>query len=125
MRASERFPDLGIWTRGVLARCITTQLVRMTSRGAGSEGSRPLTDREKEIARRVRRALHLPSSMSEREVAQRFRGSVAWRRARLGRTGEELRGRLAEAFRPVWSRVRSRTRPLLRRAKRLWTRFWR
>ncbi len=33
--------------------------------------------------------------MSEQEVAQRFRGSVAWRRARLGLTGENLRGWLA------------------------------
>jgi len=56
----------------------------MRPRGSGSEGARPLTDREEEIARRVRQALHLPSSMSEQEVAQRFRGSVAWRRARLG-----------------------------------------
>ena len=86
----------------------------MTSRGSGSEGSRPLTDREEEIARRVRRALHLPSSMSEREVAQRFRGSVAWRRARLGRTGEELRDGLADAL-----------RPLVHRLTALWKRFWR
>ena len=63
--------------------------------------------------------------MSAQEVAQRFRGSVAWRRARLGLMGEELRGRFAEALRPVWLRMRSRTRPLLRRVKRLWTRFWR
>ncbi|MEF8866422.1 MAG: hypothetical protein V5A20_11735, partial [Salinibacter sp.] len=74
----------------------------MRPRGSGSEGARPLTDREEEIARRVRQALHLPSSMSEQEVAQRFRGSVAWRRARLGLTGENLRGWLANAIRPVW-----------------------
>jgi len=51
--------------------------------------------------------------MSEREVAQRFRGSVAWRRARLGLTGEELRDGLADAV-----------RPLARRAAALWKRFW-
>jgi len=85
----------------------------MTPRDSGADGPRSLTDREGEIARRVRRALHLSSSMSEQEVAQRFRGSVAWRRARLGRTGEELCDWLAGVV-----------RPLLRRAAALSKRLW-
>lgn len=103
----------------------TLQNGSMRPRGSGSEGARPLTDREEEIARRVRQALHLPSSMSEQEVAQRFRGSVAWRRARLGLTGENLRGWLANAIRPVWGRARDSTRPLARSVRRLWRSLWR
>ncbi len=92
---------------------------------SGPNGPRSLTDREAKVARRVRRALYLPESMSEEEVARQFRDSVAWRRARLVLAGEELRGRLVEALGPLASRMRSRTRPLRRRAKQLWTRFWR
>jgi hypothetical protein len=62
--------------------------------------------------------------MSEEEVACRLRGSVAWRRARMGLLGEEVREGLTEALRPVWARVRRRTQPLARRAERMWARLW-
>jgi len=49
---------------------------------------------------------------------------VAWRRARMGLVGEEVREGLADALRPVWSRVRHGTRPLVRGARQLWARLW-
>jgi len=88
------------------------------------EGSPSLTDREEEIARRVRRALHLSASMSEREVARQFWGSVAWRRARMGLVGEEVRDRLAEVLRPMWAQARRRTSALAPCVARFWARLW-
>ncbi|WP_251952747.1 hypothetical protein [Salinibacter ruber] len=91
---------------------------------SGPNGPRSLTDREAKVARRVRRALYLPESMSEEEVARQFRDSVAWRRARLVLAGEELRGRLAEALGPLASRMRGHARSLFRRARGVWGRLW-
>ncbi|WP_157942183.1 hypothetical protein [Salinibacter altiplanensis] len=96
----------------------------MRPRPSDPNGRRSLTDREAKVARRVRRSLHLQASMSEQEVAQQFRGSVAWRRARLSLAGEELRGRLADAFGPLASRLRGHVRPFRRRAEGLWNRIW-
>lgn len=87
------------------------------------DGSSSLTDREEEIARRVRRALHLSASMPEEEVAQQFRGSVAWRRARMGIMGEEIRDGVTEALRPALSRMRTRLCALVRRIRALWAQF--
>jgi hypothetical protein len=85
----------------------------MTKRSGSSSHHRSstLTDREQEIAERVRRALHLSPSMSLEEVAEQFRHSAAWRRERLGLMGEELRDGLWRATRPLlrslWERVRA------------------
>jgi len=62
--------------------------------------------------------------MSEEEVACQLRGSVAWRRARMGLLGEEVRKGLTEALRPGWAQVRRRVQPLVRRAERMWARLW-
>jgi hypothetical protein len=72
------------------------------------ENSR-LTEREQKIARRVRQSLHLSASMSVDEVARQFRGSVAWRRERLGLAGEELRERLSRAGRGLLRALRDWT----------------
>jgi hypothetical protein len=85
----------------------------MPKRPRSSSPDRPstLTDREQEIAERVRRALHLSPSMSLDEVAEQFRHSAAWRRERLGLVGEELRDGVWRATRPLlrslWGRVRA------------------
>jgi|GEM_PF-3506172 hypothetical protein len=92
---------------------------------SGPNGPRSLTDREAKVARRVRRALYLPESMSEEEVARQFRDSVAWRRARLVLAGEELRGRLTEILSPLASRFKGHARRLVRHGGRLWTDLWR
>lgn len=97
----------------------------MQSQPLPSESDRFLTDRERDIARRVRRSLHLPSTMTEEAVAQQFRGSVAWRRARMKRTAEELWEGLRIAIRPVQARLRDRMQPLVRRIVLLWKRLWR
>lgn len=71
------------------------------------EESSRLTDREQEIARRVRESLHLSASMSVDEVAQQFRDSVAWRRERLSLAGEKLREKLSRAGRFLLRKLRS------------------
>ncbi|WP_263785101.1 hypothetical protein [Salinibacter grassmerensis] len=95
----------------------------MRPRPSGPNGPRPLTDREAEIARRVRRSLHLPTTMSEEEVAKQFRDSVAWRRARLMLASEELRRRLGDALGPLASWMRGQAQSLLSRAQRAWRQF--
>lgn len=85
----------------------------MNRSGASSpvEETSDLTDREQEIARRVRQSLHLSPSMSVDDVARQFRDSVAWRRERLGLAGEELRERLSNSIYPplsrLWGRIRT------------------
>lgn len=84
------------------------------SRSSSHERPSTLTDREQEIAERVRRTLRLSSSMSLDEVAEQFRHSAAWRRERLGLMGEELRDGLWQATRPL-------LRSLWRRMQAGWT----
>ena len=100
----------------------TTPLV-MRPRSSGPNGPRPLTDREAKVARRVRRSLYLPESMSEEEVARQFRDSVAWRRARLMLAGEELRSRLADALGPLASWLRGYAQSVFHRVRGVWRRL--
>jgi len=79
-----------------------------------------LSDREKKVARQVRRSLHLSASMSEREVARHFQGSMAWRRARLGLAGEELREGITGTLWPAVSRLQTYMRSLIHRIDEVW-----
>lgn len=77
----------------------------------------PLNDRERKIARRVRKTLHLSPSMTEAEVAEELRGSVAWRRERMRLAGEEVRNALSEQLGAAWARGRDAAQRLLRRVR--------
>lgn len=85
---------------------------------------RSLSEREREIARRVRRALHLPASMSEEEVANELYDTFAWKRERIGLAREEARRALADATRPAFMWARERATRLIRSVWRRWRRFW-
>ena len=72
-----------------------------------SDASDSLSERERKVARRVRRALHLSPSMSEEEVAAEFYGSFVWRRERMAMTSAALRASISEAFASAWARLRA------------------
>jgi hypothetical protein len=59
-----------------------------------------MTDRERRIARRVRKTLHL-QSMTEQEIVRELRGSYAWRRERFRLAREEMGEALWDALQPV------------------------
>lgn len=69
--------------------------------------SHSLSERERKVARRVRRALHLSPSMSEEEVAAELYGTFVWRRERMMMTSADLRSSLSKACASVWTRLRS------------------
>ncbi|MFP4228102.1 MAG: hypothetical protein ACLFTE_04650 [Salinivenus sp.] len=76
--------------------------------------SRSLTERERTVARRVRRALHLSPTMSEEEVADELYGTFVWRRERMILAGQTLRKGLADGLAPVRQRLQRGLRWLVR-----------
>lgn len=68
--------------------------------------SRSLTERERTVARRVRRALHLSPTMSEEEVADELYDTFVWRRERMMLAGKTLRTKLVDGLTPIRTRLR-------------------